>query len=119
MGRVVDLLVEALVRGAFVDWSDPGKPTIKAVPLAHAAQLRWEREALREILRRAGVFRRQAEEFIRHGRTLPILGLPEHEGDDGCLSCGAPIDPARFRCRVCAVAVNLALAGGQGVERSD
>lgn len=66
----------------------------------------------KEILRRATVFREQAEQFIRQGRLLPVLALPEHQGLDGCASCGSPLAAGgRYRCELCALAVKLALEG--------
>ena len=63
----------------------------------------------KEILRRAAIFREQAERFIRQGKPLPILTLPERSEGDGCCSCGAPIQDRRYRCELCALAVTLAL----------
>ena len=111
MGGVVENLTEALSRGAVIDWSDPGKPTLKAVPSNFAPQLRKDRAVVREVLLRAVLFREQAVAFIEEGRALPILALPEHQDSSGCLSCGAPVGQRRFRCPVCALAVNLALDG--------
>ncbi|MFQ5930946.1 MAG: hypothetical protein ACE5MM_00920 [Nitrospiraceae bacterium] len=68
-----------------------------------------KKEILAEVLGRAAVFREQAERFIRHGLALPILALPEQKGDEGCVSCGSPVDRGRFRCPVCSLAVGLAL----------
>ena len=70
---------------------------------------RHKEEILAEVLGRTSVFREQAERFIRQGMALPILALPEHQGGDGCISCGVPVDRRRFRCPVCTLAAELAL----------
>ncbi len=58
-----------------------------------------------EVFRRAAVFRAQ----MRERSVIPLLILPEvHDALDGCLSCGVPI-PEGFRCRLCQLAVHLAL----------
>lgn len=62
----------------------------------------------REVLRRAAIFRAQAQT----ASAKPFLVLPKRTGPpDGCMSCGVPI-PTGFRCRVCRLAVYLALDMG-------
>jgi len=68
-------------------------------------------EADPELLRRVRIFREQAESFIRQGLTLPILSLSEHQGREGCISCGNTVEGGCFRCSVCTLAVKLALDG--------
>lgn len=70
---------------------------------------RHKQEILAEVGRRAAFFREQAETFIRQGLALPVLALPEHQSQDGCLSCGSPLETGRFRCAICALAVKMAL----------
>ena len=107
MGAVT-LLAEVLAHGGKVLWDPPERPKL-ILPKGVREKLEADREAVREILRRATVFREQAAGFIRHGGTLPILALPEHQGFDGCLSCGTPVERGHFRCEVCTLAVVLAL----------
>jgi hypothetical protein len=106
----VAVLTEALARGGKVVWEPPDKPRLLAPPSLHDA-IKADRETVKEILRRAAIFREQAERFIRQGRLLPVLTLPDYQGVDGCLSCGAPLQGRRYRCEVCALAVALALEG--------
>ena len=86
-------LSEALARGGRVVWDAP-KPRL-LVPPSLRPKVEADREAVREILRRAALFRDQAAAFIRDGRPLPTLAFPEYDGRTrgGCISCGAP--PAR------------------------
>lgn len=100
------VLAEALAAGARVEWPAPTRARL-LVPEGLRARVLAEGDTVREVLRRATVFRAQAQ-----ARSLyPFLYLPEakHLGC-GCLSCGAPIDEARhFRCLLCVVAVRIAL----------
>lgn len=105
----VAALAEVLARGGRVVWDAP-RPRLLMPPDLRERVLA-DRETVRELLRRAVIFRGQAERFIRDGRPLPVLALPEHRGDRGCISCGAPAGPGPFRCAVCALAVGLALQG--------
>ncbi len=106
----VAVLQEALARGGRVEWSPPDKPRLLAPPSLHAA-IKADRETVKEILRRAAIFREQATRFLREGRGFPILAIPEHEGLEGCHSCGSPLHGRRYRCDLCALAVALALEG--------
>lgn len=106
----VAVLAEALARGGKVVWEPPDKPRLLAPPSLHEA-IKADREAVREILRRAAIFREQAARFIREGKALPILALPDHRAYDGCWSCGVTVEAGHFRCDVCSLAVNLALDG--------
>jgi hypothetical protein len=105
----VVVLTEALARGGKVVWDPPDRPRLLAPPSLHAA-IKADRETVKEILRRAAIFREQAEGFIRPGKALRVLALPGVERD-GCISCGAPLRGRRYRCEVCALAVRLALEG--------
>jgi len=87
---------------------DPDRPRL-LVPPALKPLVLDHREVLRELLRRAAIFRQQAARFLQEGRALPLLLLPEHPGADGCLSCGATVAAGSFRCPLCALAVQLAL----------
>jgi hypothetical protein len=106
----VAILSEALARGGRLLWDPPQKPRL-LIPTALRAQLDPERETVREVIRRATIFRQQALAFIQPGQALPILALPERPEGEGCLSCGIPIDAGHYRCDMCALAVNLALEG--------
>ncbi len=72
---------------------------------------RHKQDILVEVTRRVAVFRNQAEVFIREGRALPILTLSEHQGREGCISCGNTVEGGCFRCSVCTLAVKLVLDG--------
>lgn len=104
----MSLLAEALAHGGRVVWDPPERPWL-LLPKGVRERLEPDRETIREVMRRATVFRAQAAGFIREGRPLPTLVLPGHRGDRGCISCGAPAGPGPFRCPVCALAVALAL----------
>ncbi len=78
-------------------------------PSALAPQVKTNLEATPEVLRRSAMFLEQAERFLREGRALPLLILPERHGDTGCLSCGAPLKGRQWRCPICTLAVRLAL----------
>lgn len=106
----VAVLQQALARGGKVVWESPEKPRLFAPPSLHEA-IKADRETVKEILRRAAIFRHQAWDFIRQGRPIPILALPEHQGIEGCQSCGSPLHGRRYRCEVCSLAVALALEG--------
>lgn len=102
----VEVLTEVLAKGGKVVWDPPDKPRLLAPPSLHEA-IRGDRETIREILRRATVFRSQVQQ---PGPWVPLAlpGAPNLR--DGCLSCGVPLDPGRtWRCEVCALAVALAL----------
>ena len=96
----------ALARGGKILWDTPGGPRIM-VPKALRERLEVDRETIREILRRATIFR---EQVTRPG-PWPILTLPHRQEGEGCLSCGVAVRAGHFRCEVCALAVNLALEG--------
>lgn len=104
----VAVLTEALTRGGKVVWNPPDRPRLLAPPSLHE-KIKADRETVKEILRRAAIFREQAWGFIRQGRPLPILALPEHPGGEGCSSCGSVLAGRRYRCEVCTLAVRLAL----------
>lgn len=100
----------ALAQGGKILWDRPGGIRVM-VPKALRERLEVERETIREVLRRAAVFREQAARFILEGQLLPVLALPERPEGNGCWSCGAPLQSRRYRCEVCALAVTLALEG--------
>jgi hypothetical protein len=108
----VAVLTEALARGGKVVWDSPGKPRLLAPPSLHDA-IKADRETVKEILRRAAILREQANVFIREGRLLPVLALPDRPEGDGCWSCGDPVEGRGYRCELCALAVALALEGKQ------
>ncbi len=89
-------------------WNPPDKPRLLAPPSMHET-IKADRETVKEILRRATLFREQARRFIQHGRLLPILAFPDRPEVDGCLSCGAALEGRLYRCELCALAVTLAL----------
>ncbi len=107
MGAVT-ILAETLAHGGRVLWDPLERPRL-LLPRGIRERLEPDRETIREVLRRAVVFREQANAFIRRGQALPILALPEHQGREGCISCGCSVDGGGFRCAVCALAVKLAL----------
>jgi len=98
-------LSEALARGGRVAW-DRVPPRL-LVPPALRPKVEADRATVREVLRRAAVFRAQAQA----PGPVPFLYLPEAGGQDGgCLSCADALeDGRRFRCRLCELAVRIAL----------
>ena len=97
-------LAEVLARGGRVVWDAP-RPRLMVPPDLREKVLA-DRETVKEVLRRAALFRQQA----RTPGPLPILALPGAPlSGPGCLSCGATVERGRFRCAVCALAVDLAL----------
>jgi hypothetical protein len=104
----VAVLQDALTRGGRVVWEPPDKPRLLAPPNLHEA-IKADRETVKEVLRRAAIFRQQAIRFLRHGGLFPILALPDRPEGDGCTSCGITLNGRRYRCEVCALAVALAL----------
>ncbi len=99
-------LGEALTQGGRVEWDATERPRL-LVPRSLRPKVEADRETVREVLRRAAIFRGQ----VGQARPIPFLHLPEHPGGGpGCLSCGASLSPARWcRCELCEVAVRLAL----------
>jgi hypothetical protein len=73
-----------------------------------------EKAALREVLRRAVLFRRQLK-VSAHGPIIPYLILPDVQspGLGACISCGVAIHGS-WRCPVCLMAVYIAL--GKEIE---
>ena len=104
------VLSEALALGGKVVFDPPEKPRL-LVPKGMGAKVQADAPAIREVLRRASIFRAQAERFLHGGRVLPLLAVPEHPGHERgqCLSCGEPIGRDHYRCPVCVLAVTLAL----------
>ncbi len=100
----VAVLSDALGKGARVVFDGSDEPRLLAPQTLHDAILA-NRETVKEILRRAAIFRQQAHS----PGPWPILTL-RGVGADGCISCGAqPASDRRYRCEVCALAVRLAL----------
>jgi hypothetical protein len=104
MGRIaVDHLAKALSHGQVV-WDDPDRPRVLVPPMWHDA-LSDAAEEVREVLRRAALFRRQANS----PGAVPILALPDAPLLDGaCISCGGAKD-GPHRCLLCRVAAWVAL----------
>lgn len=103
----VAALAEALARGGRVVWDPPDCPRL-LVPAGQRDRVLADRVTVREVLRRAVIFREQA----RTAGPLPILALPDAPlNGPGCISCGTSTEPDYFRCAVCALAVALALDG--------
>ncbi|MBI3988181.1 MAG: hypothetical protein HY347_01045, partial [candidate division NC10 bacterium] len=98
----VNVLIEVLTLGGKVLWDPPDRPRL-LVPGGVGAKLREDLGTVREVLRRAVLFREQANT----SGPIPLLVLPEHPGNEGCISCGSPVDSGHFRCPVCSLAVAL------------
>jgi hypothetical protein len=103
-------LSEALALGGKVVFDPRDLPRL-LVQKGWRARVQAEAPAIKEVLRRASIFRAQAERFLRGGCVLPLLALPEDHGYERgqCLSCGESVDRERYRCPVCVLAVKLAL----------
>ena len=99
------VLEEALARGARVIFDDPPRRPRLLVPKRMAARVQQDLPVVREVLRRAVLFRDQ----VRTSGPQPLLVVPGHEGSEGCLSCGAALGRDHFRCPLCVLAVMLAL----------
>ncbi len=97
----LERVAEALRRGVHVVWNPPRyRGPVSALALAKEVP-----DTAREVLRRAAIFREQAQ----HASVCPLLMLPGVEFEpDGCISCSAPIRGG-FRCRLCELAAHLAL----------
>jgi hypothetical protein len=96
----VALVTAALRRGVRVVW-DP-LPRYRG-PSAALALAKQAPDTAREVLRRAAIFRAQAQT----PSTMPILMLPGSHVT-GCLSCG-DTGAQGLRCDLCQLAVQLAL----------
>ena len=106
------VLAEVLANGGKVVW-DTAPPRL-LVPHHLRARVEAERAVIREVLRRATVFRGQAR---THG-PCPYLHLPgAPKQEQGCLSCGEPLgDTQPLRCPLCVLAALLALGWPISVE---
>jgi hypothetical protein len=73
-----------------------------------------EKAELREVLRRAALFRRQLE-VSADGPIIPYLILPDVESPrlGACISCGVAVQSS-WRCPVCLMSVYIAL--GKDIE---
>ena len=100
-------LAHALAEGGRVVWEPADKPRLR-VAARWAEGLYREADEVREVLRRAVVFRCQIETFAG-GPIIPYLALPDAPTPrlGACISCGYP---ARgWRCLPCLAALYLAL----------
>lgn len=102
------ILEAVLIQGGRVDFTAPA-PRLFA-PKALVAEVAAHGPEVREVLRRAAIFRAEVGRFIRDGGVPPLLTLPDHP-QGPCVSCGADLDGNRYRCPVCVLAVNLAVEG--------
>ncbi len=101
----VTLVAQAILRGGRVNWTDPAHPRLD-VPETFVAPLEQQAIALRTLLARAALLRRE----VRAPGPEPILALPGvNAGRNECLTCGVAVTPGLFRCPTCQVAVALAL----------
>jgi hypothetical protein len=81
-------------------------------PADALAFLKETPDTAREVLRRAEVFRRQAEAWAAADRSgVPLLTLPEAPGPcvGACLSCGLALAESGWRCGLCRHAVEIVL----------
>ena len=99
-------LSRALIAGGTVLWEPPDRPRLRVLPI-HAEALRSDARDIREILRRAVVFRAQIASW--QGSVIPLLFLPEAPAprSGACISCGA--NSSQWRCLCCLVAIFIAL----------
>ena len=106
----LSLLSDALRLGVRVVWDPPRfRGPSPALALAKSVPA-----IAREVLRRATIFRIQAQTTS----AVPFLVLPEARyKPNGCISCGVPIRD-RFRCEICHLAVHLALDLGLPEEEA-
>ena len=98
------VLEDALAKGGKVVWDPPTKPQL-FVPKGMVVLIQQDIATVKEVMRRAVAFRGQAQT----PGPIPLLILPGHQGGEGCLSCGTPVERGHFRCEVCTLAVVLAL----------
>lgn len=106
-------LMEALARGGKVEWDGEGRPRL-FVPQGMAPKLASERPFIREVLRRAAIFRAQ----LAAPGPIPFVHLPEARGrevrEGECLSCAGPLpEGSRWRCPLCLAAAQIALRPGE------
>ncbi len=102
-GRGVEILSQALADRGQVVWDEPDRPTLR-VPGKWQKPLAEHRAEVREVLRRAALFRKQA-----NGQgPLLILALPDAPiVAGGCISCGKP--DVDTRCPGCKLAAWIVL----------
>ncbi len=100
-------LSRALAAGGAVIWEPPDKPRLRVAP-TFAESLRREADGVREVLRRAAVFKAQLDAEAG-GPVVPYFLLPgaPPPGLGACISCGAA--SRGWRCLPCLVAVYVAL----------
>ena len=105
-------LARALVDGGAVVWPSTDRPRIR-VASRWATVLREQpepaRAELREMLRRASIFRLQIA-ATKGTPVIPLLTLPDvpEIRSGACISCGDSI-PSGWRCGACRMAVSIAL----------
>ena len=99
-------LMEALCLGGRVVWEPEDRPTLR-VPPEFSPTIRKNAEEVREILRRAVVFKEQAGV----PGPVPFLYLPQAKetGPGCCFSCGESVPKDRIRCDLCQAAAWIAL----------
>jgi hypothetical protein len=101
----VEALTKALSSGGEILWDPPDKPKIVA-PKASIKQIRGDIQAVREVLRRAVLFRSQ----IDGDGPFKLFILPEgKDSDAGCISCAVDIPVENIRCPLCQTAAWIAL----------
>ena len=103
------LLMDALARGAKVEWGPEGRPQL-LVPQGMTQALARVKALIREVLRRATIFRAQISDSV----VAPFMHLPEAEGlepgKEECLSCAGSLpEGCRQRCPTCQAASWIAL----------
>jgi hypothetical protein len=101
----VTALVEALSRGAKVDWKPPDQPRLR-VPKGMGVAIQAEIEDVREVLTRAVKFKKQ---LSGHG-PFNLMILPKAKNlTKGCISCGIETFENKIRCPICQTASWIAL----------
>jgi hypothetical protein len=109
------LVAECRGRGIALTVAEPDGLRVRpasVTPPELLVEIRTHKPVLLQILRRAAVFREQAETWSTSGRPgVPLLVLPSAPEPqvNACISCGILIPPARWRCDVCLQAFELAL----------
>jgi hypothetical protein len=100
-------LAHALAEGGRVVWEPADKPRLR-VAERWAEGLHREADEVREVLRRAAMFRHQLGTSAG-GPIIPYLALPDAPAPrlGACISCGG--SAPRWRCLLCLAAVYIAL----------
>jgi len=101
----IEALTQALASGGEILWDPPDKPKIIA-PKTSIKQIRGDIQVVREVLRRAVIFRSQ----IDGDGPFKLFILPEgKDSDAGCISCAVNIPVEDIRCPLCQAAACIAL----------